>query len=90
MDREDPLLTPGQVASLLQISPGTVSRLLRIGRLPGVKLGRQWRIRRDDLDRYLGPASNPDAAQDILTVCPDRLGIFSAEACDEAGSPSAR
>lgn len=43
MDQKDVLLTSAQVASLFQISTGTVTRLLRTGRLPGIKLGRKWR-----------------------------------------------
>jgi excisionase family DNA binding protein len=49
------LLTPDEAAGILGLSPFTVRRLLREGELPGRKVGkRQWRIRRTDLDDYLG------------------------------------
>ena len=43
---EDPqqFATVGEVAARLQLSPRQVRRLLEEGVLPGVKLGRQWRI----------------------------------------------
>ncbi len=44
------VLTPEEAAAYLRINPQTVYRLLRAGKCPGVKIGRQWRIRRADLD----------------------------------------
>jgi excisionase family DNA binding protein len=52
------LLTTDEAARFLGLSPFTVRRLLREGELPGSKVGkRRWRIRRADLEEYLG-ASN--------------------------------
>jgi len=45
------VLTPEEAAEYLRVNPQTVYRLLRAGKCPGVKIGRQWRIRRADLDR---------------------------------------
>ena len=50
MDRE--LLTRVEAAAYLRVHPRTVGRLLRAGSLPGVKVGRQWRLRKADLDAY--------------------------------------
>ena len=44
------MLTPEEAAAYLRVNPQRVYRLLRAGRCPGVKIGRQWRIRRSDLD----------------------------------------
>jgi excisionase family DNA binding protein len=49
------LLTVGEVASLLRISEHTVRRLLATGELPGVRVGRQWRIAAGELDARLLP-----------------------------------
>jgi excisionase family DNA binding protein len=38
------LMTPAQVAQRLQVTERTVASWLRTGRLPGVKLGRLWRV----------------------------------------------
>jgi excisionase family DNA binding protein len=53
---EDPLLTIRQVAERLNISAPTVGQLLRVGLLPGVRIGRVWRVPRDDLARFLAEA----------------------------------
>ena len=44
----DDYLTPYEVAYEL-----TVYNLLRAGKLPGVKIGRSWRIPRDALDKLM-------------------------------------
>ena len=51
-------LTPEEAAAYLRVNAQTMYRLLRSGQLPGVKVGRQWRIRRVALEQYLdGPPS---------------------------------
>ena len=50
---ETELLTPEEAAVYLRLNPQTAYRLLRTGQLPGVKIGRQWRIRKSSLDAYL-------------------------------------
>jgi excisionase family DNA binding protein len=47
------ILTPEEVAQLLRLDKETVYRNLRSGRLPGTKVGGQWRTRRSDLDQLL-------------------------------------
>lgn len=63
-DRSE-LLTPQQVAAMLQVSVGTVLRLLRSSRLRGVKLGRHWRVRPADLDAYLEGVTVRPPSDDI-------------------------
>lgn len=46
-------LTTEEVLSYLKITPRTIYRLIRCGELPAVRIGRQWRFRRADLDRWL-------------------------------------
>lgn len=52
MDAPD-VLTPEEAARLLRVSLDTVRKMLREGRLPGAKVGREWRILRRDLEAYL-------------------------------------
>ena len=47
------LMTCEEAAAYLRVHERTVGRLLKRGELPGVKVGRQWRLRRADLDAYL-------------------------------------
>jgi excisionase family DNA binding protein len=44
------LVTPAEAARELRISLGTVYNFLRDGRVPGIRLGGQWRISRTALD----------------------------------------
>ena len=47
------LMTVGEVASVLRVSTMTVYRLINGGELPAVRIGRSFRLRPEDLDRYL-------------------------------------
>lgn len=42
--KHHPLLTAEEAAAHLRLHPCTVRRLLRQGRLPGARIGRDWRI----------------------------------------------
>ena len=47
------LLTPTEVIAYLRVDVRTVYRLMRTGDLPAMRVGRQWRVRRTDLDSWL-------------------------------------
>jgi excisionase family DNA binding protein len=42
-----------EAAALLQVSRDTVRRMIRTGELQAVQVRRQWRIKRESLDKYL-------------------------------------
>ena len=46
-------LTTEEVLTYLKVTPRTIYRLIRTGELPAVRIGRQWRFRRGDLDSWL-------------------------------------
>ena len=48
-DATDDLLTRAEVARYLRVSDRTVSRLIRAGELPALRIGRAVRIRQSDL-----------------------------------------
>jgi excisionase family DNA binding protein len=50
---EDNFLTTEEVLSYLQINLRTIYRLIRAGKLPAFRVGRQWRFRRDDIEAWL-------------------------------------
>jgi excisionase family DNA binding protein len=50
---EEKLLTPAEVAARLQLSKITVLDYLRRGHLKGVKLAKHWRVREEDLQRFI-------------------------------------
>jgi excisionase family DNA binding protein len=45
--------TVDEVASRLKVSPKTVRYWLRAGQLAGIKTGKLWRIRAQDLDAFV-------------------------------------
>ena len=57
---EKPYLTVEEVAELLQISVETVRDYInrKKSKLPAFKIGREWRVRRTDLDRWVDENMN--------------------------------
>src|SRR5215207_5912236 len=53
------LLSADDVAQYLELEPVTIYRWCRDGRLPCMKLGKVWRIRRAALDAFLRRAEGP-------------------------------
>lgn len=84
---EHDLLTPAEVIGCLRVNVRTVYRLMRTGDLPAVRVGRQWRVRRADLDSWLrrqAPGSpwdrrSPDARQASGAVQPTRVPSWDDE-----------
>lgn len=77
-------LTTDEVLAYLQVNLRTVYRLIDAGKLPAVRVGRQWRFRRRDIDAWLDEqqqsapavpvakaAAAPGAARRVLVVEPD-------------------
>jgi len=46
-------LTTDEVLEYLQVNLRTVYRLIKVGKIPAVRVGRQWRFRRSDIDAWL-------------------------------------
>lgn len=46
-------LTTEEVLGYLKVNPRTIYRLIRSGDLPAVRIGRQWRFRRSDLNAWI-------------------------------------
>ena len=55
MNKEDlsPIMTIAEVAAYLGLHELTVRRLAREGAIPALKLGRQWRVKRDLLEKWI-------------------------------------
>jgi len=83
-----PLLTAQQVHRMLGIDRSTVYRMAEDGRLPGLKIGRQWRFRPEQIQRLLVGVSVTDAvheapltrsavaAASVIEVAADLLGVM--------------
>ena len=46
-------LTTEEVLGYLKVNPRTIYRLIRSGELPAIRIGRQWRFRRSDLNEWI-------------------------------------
>lgn len=49
----DPLLTVGEVARIMRVSNMTVYRLIKSRQLAALRVGKNYRIRQSDVERYL-------------------------------------
>ena len=49
----DRLLTVAEVAASMRVSNMTVYRLIKSGQLAAIRVGKNYRIRESDVDRYL-------------------------------------
>ncbi len=47
------VLTIEELAEYLKISKSTLYKLAQEGRIPGQKVGKHWRFRKDAIDRWL-------------------------------------
>ena len=52
-ESESKFVTVAEVAGQLRVSNMTVYRLIQSGQLAAVRVGRSYRIRESDMDRYL-------------------------------------
>ena len=67
---DETFLTTEEVLEYLQVNLRTVYRLIKAGKIPAVRVGRQWRFRKRDIDAWLdsqrprggGPRPAPAAA----------------------------
>jgi excisionase family DNA binding protein len=50
---DEGFLTTEEVLEYLQVNLRTVYRLIKAGRIPAVRVGRQWRFRKRDIDAWL-------------------------------------
>ncbi len=51
------LQTVAEVAATMRVSNMTVYRLIKTGELPAVRIGKNYRIRESDVERYLDDRS---------------------------------
>jgi len=76
------------VQDLLQVDATTIYRMAADGRLPAVKVGRQWRFPRDGVDAVLAGAPTPGAPTvGQVGAATDRLDATSVEAVLDVSAP---
>ena len=60
---DDTFLTTEEVLEYLQVNLRTVYRLIKAGKIPAVRVGRQWRFRKRDIDAWLDSQQPRGAAR---------------------------
>ena len=53
LSSDEVFLTTEEVLEYLQVNLRTVYRLIKAGKIPAVRVGRQWRFRKRDIDAWL-------------------------------------
>ena len=61
MEEQPAVMTIAEVAAYLRIPRGSAYKLAQQGRIPGRKVGRHWRFRREVVDKWLDARSDPSA-----------------------------
>lgn len=71
---DETFLTTEEVIEYLQVNLRTVYRLIKAGRLPAVRVGRQWRFRKSDLDAWLESQRTRTARPAAAAPAAERTG----------------
>ncbi|MCB0211272.1 MAG: helix-turn-helix domain-containing protein, partial [Anaerolineae bacterium] len=75
------MLTAKDMQNLLQVDRSTIYRMAEAGRLPAIKVGKQWRFPSDQVDQWFSrktastappplPTDDPDPATDLADLLP--------------------
>jgi excisionase family DNA binding protein len=74
---EEGFLTTEDVLEYLQVNLRTVYRLIKAGRIPAIRVGRQWRFRKRDIDAWL-ESQRPRASRPSAAAAPARAAAAAA------------
>jgi excisionase family DNA binding protein len=86
---DETFLTTEEVLEYLQVNLRTVYRLIKAGKIPAVRVGRQWRFRKRDIDAWLDsqrprggsrPAATPAPARPATGAARPRVLVVDDEA----------
>jgi len=58
----DAVFTIDDLVAYLKLPKSTVYKLAQEGKIPGQKVGRHWRFRKDTIDRWLDASASPRSA----------------------------
>lgn len=61
-DIKDHVLTLDELAHYLKVPKSTLYKLLQDGRIPGQKIGKQWRFGKTAIDRWLDTEAKQNGA----------------------------
>lgn len=78
LSQSEVIMTTDEVLAYLQVNLRTVYRLIKAGKIPAVRVGRQWRFRKGDIDAWLNAERRNRApvgqiVPESLTVRPEGI-----------------
>ena len=82
---DEVFLTTEEVLEYLQVNLRTVYRLIKAGKIPAVRVGRQWRFRKRDIDAWLDTQRTQSAGQ-APAAAPARQGRARVLVVDDEAS----
>jgi excisionase family DNA binding protein len=85
---DEVFLTTEEVLEYLQVNLRTVYRLIKAGKIPAVRVGRQWRFRKRDIDGWLDSqrAQSGGATVSAAVTPPTRQGRARVLVVDDEAS----
>jgi len=69
---DETFLTTEEVLEYLQVNLRTVYRLIKAGKIPAVRVGRQWRFRKRDIDAWLDSQRTRGGGRSAASPAPAR------------------
>jgi two-component system cell cycle sensor histidine kinase/response regulator CckA len=76
---DETFLTTEEVLEYLNVNLRTVYRLIKAGSIPAVRVGRQWRFRKRDLDNWLESQRHTDIRPQAVTSARRRILLVDDE-----------
>jgi len=84
---DEVFLTTEEVLEYLQVNLRTVYRLIKAGKIPAVRVGRQWRFRKRDIDAWLdSQRTHPGGGAAAPAALPARQGRARVLVVDDEAS----
>jgi excisionase family DNA binding protein len=71
---DESFLTTDEVLEYLQVNLRTVYRLIKAGKIPAIRVGRQWRFRKRDIDAWL-ESQRPRSGRPLGAAAPVKSAI---------------
>jgi excisionase family DNA binding protein len=53
MASDHEILTMKEVCELLRVDRSTIYRLIRLGKIPSFRIGKDWRFRKEGIERWM-------------------------------------
>ena len=71
---DESFLTTDEVLEYLQVNLRTVYRLIKAGKIPAIRVGRQWRFRKRDIDAWL-ESQRPRGMRPLGAAAPAKSAV---------------